>query len=135
MIRLGTSIEPPWLDLPHGVRVQLKAFDAACDIAAQRAIAVSLRDGGSPDEAEAAGFLVVAQRRIVAWEGVQSEHGGPAECTPANVLSVMLKIPGMLAHFREGYLLWCARWSAEGNGSATSPNGISARGPSTAADA
>lgn len=135
MIKLGTVREPPWLDLAHRVRVQLRPFDPACDIAAQRAIGIALRDGSTPDEAEAAGFLAVAERRILAWEGVAGDDGGPAPCTPGNIRMLMLQVDGMLAHFRERYLVWSAGWSEEGNGSASSPNGTSARAPATAADA
>ena len=127
--RLGTSAEPPWLDLAYGVRVQLRPFDPACDIAVQRAIALALQAGAVPDAAEAEGFIVAAKRRIMAWERVDGA------CTPENVEMVMRQVEGMLAKFRERYLFWCSRWSAEGNGSGPSPNGTSARGQPTAAAA
>lgn len=135
MIRLGTTKEPPWLDLLHGVRVQLKPFDPACDIAVQRTVSEALIDGAAPEAAEAAGFLVLAQRRIGAWAGVVDGEGQTAPCDPDTIAEVMVQVPGQLARFRERYLVWAASWSAEGNASATSPNGTSARDPGTAAAA
>lgn len=122
-------LEPPELQLGSGVAVRLKPFDPAADVACHRAIVGALERGLDPEQAEAEGFIVMACRRIASWEGVDGA------CTPANILLVMRQVPGLLAAFRMEYLRWSASWSAEGNGSATSPSGTSARDQPTAAAA
>ncbi len=46
MIRLDLPREPHWLDLPHGVRLQVRPLDTATDAAARAAAVTDLRERG-----------------------------------------------------------------------------------------
>ena len=92
MIRLDLKREPHWLDLGHGVRVQVRPCTTAPVMAARAA----RRDPASDDPPEVdattalgartASFLKALGRLAIdAWEGVGDAAGEPAAVSPYGV--------------------------------------------------
>ena len=109
MIRLQLSPDPQWLDLGHGVRLQLLPLTTALMVATRSDPAVQDIDPEASNDARAAIFAgALARRAVVDWEGVGDENG-----------AVVAVSPGMLL-------------DAEKNVSAPLPNGTSAGATATA---
>ena len=109
MIRLQLSPEPQWLDLGHGVRLQLLPLTTALMVATRSDPAVQDIDPEASNDARAAIFAgALARRAVVDWEGVGDESG-----------AVVAVSPGMLL-------------DAEKNVSAPLPTGTSAGATATA---
>jgi hypothetical protein len=146
MLALDLPTEPYWLDLPRGVRVEIKpvttAVMAAAQAAASRRVGAARAEAGDggidPDMAKglAFAFLVkaLARHSVVAWEGVGDRNGSPLDPTPESVERLM-DLDDMAAAFWDGATTPVAAVAVEGNGSAPAPSGTSAAGPSTAAAA
>jgi hypothetical protein len=146
MLTLDLPTGPCWIDLPHGVRVEIRpvttAVMAAAQAAASRRLGAARAEAGDtgiePDMAKglAFAFLVkaLARHSVVAWEGVGDRHGAPLDPTPDNVERLM-DLDDMAAAFWDGATAPVAAVAAEGNGSGPAPNGTSDAGPSTAAAA
>ena len=90
MLRLELKREPHWLDLGHGVRVQVRPCTTALVMAARAARRDSDRD--APEHAanalgaRTAGFLKVLGRLAIdGWEGVGDDAGEPAAVTPEGI--------------------------------------------------
>ena len=88
MLRLDLKREAHWLDLGHGVRVQVRPCTTALVMAAR---ASRQSDPDAPDAAQAlgtrtAGFLkVLGMLAIDAWEGVGDAAGESAAVTPEGI--------------------------------------------------
>lgn len=88
MLRLDLKRAPHWLDLGHGVRVQVRPCTTALVMAAR---AAPRPDPDAPDAAHAlgtrtAGFLKVLGRLAIdGWEGVGDHAGEPAAVTPKGI--------------------------------------------------
>lgn len=146
MIDLKFPTEPVWLDLPMGVRVQVRPYRAAILNAARvyagrvlEALAkaeADRREAGLPPSPDDAGLddpdmraglsemLVhkgIARHAIIAWEGV----GG--EASPEN-FGRLMESPVFAGPFMDKYLALRTILDAEGNASAPAPNGTSAAG-------
>jgi hypothetical protein len=160
MVRLGLPREPCWLDLPGGVRLQVRplttAVMAAAQARAQQAVAdlveqVRTRcEAGLPldglpdlkDEAERAGLAqlllvkALARHAILAWEGVLAAEGETsAPVTPETVGDLMEGYWIVADAFLRHYTAPIDALLAEGNASRPSPPGTSAAGAATAASA
>jgi len=93
MLNLDLPVEPYWLDLPRGVRVEIRPVTTAVMAAAQAGSARRLgalraaETDLDPDMARglAFAFLVkaLARHAVTAWEGVTEEHT-MTETTPAS---------------------------------------------------
>jgi hypothetical protein len=160
MVRLGLPREPYWIDLPGGVRLQVRplttAVMAAAQARAQQAVADLVeqvrtrREAGLPldglpdleDEAERAGLAqlllvkALARHAILAWEGVLAAAGEmPAPVTPETVGDLMEGFWIVADAFLRQYTAPIDALLAEGNASRPSPPGTSAAGAATAASA
>jgi hypothetical protein len=160
MVRLGLPREPHWLDLPGGVRLQLRplttAVMAAAQARAQQAVADlaeqvrTRRDAGLPlhdlpdldDEAERAGLAqlllvkALARNAILAWEGVLDVKGeAPAPVTPETVGDLMEGFWVVADAFLRQYTAPIDALLSEGNASRPSPPGTSVAGAATAPSA
>ncbi|MGD9507712.1 MAG: hypothetical protein AB7I59_02200 [Geminicoccaceae bacterium] len=88
MIRLDLKCLPHWLDLGHGVRVQVLPCTTALVMAAR---AAQRRDPDVPDASQALGdrtasFLKnLGRLAIEAWEGVGDAAGEPTAVTPEGI--------------------------------------------------
>ena len=99
MLTLDLPAEPYWLDLPRGVRVEIRPVTTAVMAAAQAGSAPrlgALRAAEAdldPDMARglAFSFLVkaLARHAVVAWEGVGDTAGKPLPLSPEAVERLM----------------------------------------------
>jgi len=99
MLTLDLPTEPYWLDLPRGVRVEIRPVTTAVMAAAQAGSARRLgalraaTEDLDPDMARglAFAFLVkaLARHAVVAWEGVGDTAGKPLPLSPEAVERLM----------------------------------------------
>lgn len=147
MFHLDLPTEPRWIDLPFGVRVQVKPLDAPILAAARGAAIRAVREelgvpGEQPDddpawrdariEQELARGL--ARYGALDWEGVGDAWDRPLPFSQDG-MAALLHHPGMPEAFSLAYTTPVARLDAEGNASAPAPNGSTAGAPDTAPDA
>ena len=86
MIRINLSPEPQWLDLGHGVRLQLLPLTTALMVATRADPAVQALDADASNDTRAAVFAAaLARRAIVDWEGVGDEAGHVLEISPEGI--------------------------------------------------
>jgi len=132
MIRINLSPEPQWLDLGHGVRLQLLPLTTALMVAARSDPAVrALATDASNDERAAVFAAALARRAIVDWDGVGDADGKVLEVSPEGIDALMALYP----IFEAFNLLYSAPGlflDAEKNGFAPLPNGPSAGATATA---
>ena len=70
MIRIQLSPEPQWLDLGHGVRLQLMPLTTALMVATRSDAAVQDLDPDASNDQRAAIFAgALARRAVIDWEG------------------------------------------------------------------
>jgi len=87
MIRLDLKREPYWLDLGHGVRVQVRPATTALVMAARvTALKVETEDTGARS---AALIKKLAEMAIIAWEGIGDGEDNLAEVTPEAIAALM----------------------------------------------
>ena len=132
MIRINLSPEPQWLDLGHGVRLQLLPLTTALMVATRSDPAVQALDADASNDTRAAVFAAaLARRAIVDWEGVGDEAGHVLEISPEGIDALLSLLP----IFEAFNLLYSAPGlflDAEKNGFAPLPNGPSAGATATA---
>ena len=76
MIRINLSPEPQWLDLGHGVRLQLLPLTTALMVATRSDPAVQALEADASNDSRAAIFAAaLARRAVVDWEGVGDADG------------------------------------------------------------
>ncbi|MTW18353.1 hypothetical protein GJ689_19305 [Rhodoplanes serenus] len=136
MIRLNLSREPRWLDLGHGVRVQVDPLTSAVLMAARSDLRESLPEDGSIAGHAAAVALVKAIARIGIrdWEGVGDTDGIPVPPTPERI-DALLDLPPLYDAFERDHVGPALLLADEKNAFAPSPNGTSAGATDTAAPA
>ncbi|MBX6746350.1 MAG: hypothetical protein IRY87_30310 [Acetobacteraceae bacterium] len=125
MLTLDLPAEPYWLDLPRGVRVEIRPVTTAVMAAAQAA--ASRRLGAiraadvdlDPDMARglAFAFLVkaLARHAVTAWDGVGDAAGKPLDLTPEHVERLM-DLDDIATAFWDQATRPVAAVAAEGNG-------------------
>lgn len=119
--RIGTKREPVWYNLKDGLRVQLKPYDPALQLAAAHAAgSMSLAEPAQPAgpaevetlSGDAAAVdpgwmmryvVALAVRYIVAWEGALDTDDQPAAATPENITEVVMFWPGQMAELRAAF--------------------------------
>ena len=160
MLRLAVPKEPYWLDLPAGVRVQVRplttAVMAAAQARAQQAVAEfaeqvqSRREAGLAldglpdldDDAERAGLAqlllvkALARHAVLAWEGVlRAEGDASAPVSPETVGDLMEGFWVVADAFLRRYTAPIDALISEGNACGPSLPGTSAAGAGTATSA
>ena len=126
MIRINLSPEPQWLDLGHGVRLQLLPLTTALMVATRADPAVQALDADASNDSRAAVFAAaLARRAIVDWEGVGDEAGHVLEISPEGI-DALLSLWPIFEAFNLHYVSRGILLDAEKNGSAPSPTGTSA---------
>jgi hypothetical protein len=125
MLTLDLPVEPYWLDLPHGVRVEIRPVTTAVMAAAQSASsrrlgAVRASDADlDPDMARglAFAFLVkaLARHAVTAWEGVGDAAGKPLPLSP-EAIERLMDMDEMAAAFWDRATGPVATVALEGNG-------------------
>lgn len=159
MFSLAIPTQPRWIDLPKGVRVRVKPLDVLVITAARRLAERGLRqmraertdrlECGAPvtdlpdlDDDIVAETLArmefaggLARYGVIAFDGVGNADGSDAlPFSPENAQALVLH-PDMMEPFLLAYLEPHAALAAEGNGSATTPDGSTDLVANTAATA
>ena len=132
MIRLQLSPDPQWLDIGHGVRLQLLPLTTALMVATRSDPAVqALEVDASNDSREAVFSGALARRAVVDWEGVGDEDGNPLPVTPEGI-DANLSLWPIFEAFNLHYVSRGMLLDAEKNVSAPSPTGTSVGATATA---
>jgi len=124
MLTLDVPTEPYWLDLPRGVRVEIRPVTTAVMAAAQaaaarRLAAIRIADPElDPDMSRGLSFAflvkALARHAVTAWEGVGDATGKPLPLSPEAVERLM-DLDEMASAFWERALLPIRTVAAEGN--------------------
>ena len=132
MIRLQLSPEPQWLDLGHGVRLQLLPLTTALMVATRSDPMVQSLEADASNDSRAAVFAAsLARRAIIAWEGVGDADGKVLEISPDGI-DALLSLWPIFEAFNLHYVSPGMLLDAEKNGSAPLPTGTSAGATATA---
>ena len=132
MLKLDLSNEPAWLDLGHGVRVQLRPLTTALMVAARNDPAVQNLPEDAGDEESALAFAkALARIAIIDWEGVGNADGNPIPISP-EAIDALLDLWPLFEAFQTGYVAKGLLLEQEKSASALSPNGSSAGARDTA---
>lgn len=125
MLTLDLPIEPYWLDLPRGVRVEIRPVTTAVMAAAQaaaarRLAAIRIADPElDPDMARGLSFAflvkALARHAVLAWEGVGDAAGKPLPLSPEAVERLM-DMDEIAAAFWDRATSPVAAVALEGNG-------------------
>ena len=126
MIRLNMTTDARWVDLLPGLRLVVWPVTTTIMAAARADAALDDLDDSSPKEMLAVTMAqAVARRIVVDWTGVGDGDGNPLPVTPEGI-DALLNIWPVFEAFQEKVLGPYLVLDAEKNGSAPSPNGISA---------
>ena len=132
MIRLQLSPDPQWLDLGHGVRLQLLPLTTALMVATRSDPEVQSLESEASNDTRAAVFAAALARRAVAdWEGVGDENGNVLGITPEGI-DALLSLWPIFEAFNLHYVSPGMLLDAEKNGSAPLPTGTSVGATATA---
>ena len=132
MIRLQLSPEPQWLDLGHGVRLQLLPLTTALMVATRSDPAVQDIDPEASNDARAAIFAgALARRAVVDWEGVGDEDRNVLPVNPQGI-DALLSLWPIFEAFNLLYVSPGMLLDAEKNVFAPLPTGTSAGATATA---
>tara|TARA_R110002096_G_scaffold431621_4_gene647130 strand:- start:889 stop:1326 length:438 start_codon:yes stop_codon:yes gene_type:complete len=132
MLKLNLSNTPAWLDLGHGVRLQLLPLTTALMVAARNDPAITALGEDTSDEQSALVFAkALARIAIVDWEGVGDENGIPVAVSPQGI-DALLDVWPLLEVFQTGYIAGGLLLDQEKNVSSPLPNGPSAGATDTA---
>ena len=132
MIRLQLSPDPQWLDLGHGVRLQLLPLTTALMVATRSDPEVqSLEADASNDNRAAIFAAALARRAVVDWEGVGDADGTVIAVSPEGI-DALLSLWPIFEAFNLHYISPGMLLDAEKNVSAPSPTGTSVGATATA---
>ena len=132
MIRINLSPEPQWLDLGHGVRLQLLPLTTSLMVATRSDPAVQELEADASNDSRAAIFAgALARRAIIDWDGVGDADGTVIAVTPEGI-DALLSLWPIFEAFNLHYVSRGMLLDAEKNGSAPLPTGTSAGATTTA---
>ena len=132
MIRISLSPEPQWLDLGHGISLQLLPLTTALMVATRSDPAVQDLAADASNDTRAAVFATaLARRAIVDWDGVGDESGAVVAVSPEGI-DALLSLWPIFEAFNLHYVSRGMLLDAEKNGSAPSSTGTSAGATVTA---
>ena len=119
MLRLNLSNEPRWLDLGHGVRLQVEPLTTAIMLAARSdptIVALAGDAEGSPSNDDLARIVAKAVARIVVkdWEGVGDEDGEPLAISHDGI-DALLELWPIFEAFQTRYIASALILDAEKN--------------------
>lgn len=125
MLTLDLPTEHYWIDLPRGVRVEVKPVDTAIMTAAQSASArrlgaIRAADPDlDPDLAKGLAFALLckalARHSFVSWEGVGNAQGDVLPLTP-EAAERLMDLDDMASAFWDAISRPIKKVAAEGNG-------------------
>jgi hypothetical protein len=140
MLRLNLLNTPQWLDLGHGVRLQVAPLTTAIMMAARKVAQaqIALPDGAGPELADIdTDSIGLAMARAVArivvsdWVGVGDAEGNPVAVSPEGI-DALLDIWPIFEAFQTRYVARAMILDAEKNASSPLPNGSSVGAETTA---
>jgi hypothetical protein len=132
MIRINLSSEPQWIELSHGVRLQLMPLTTALMVATRSDPAIQSLEADASNDTRAAVFAAsLARRAIIAWEGVGDADGGVIAVSEGGI-DALLSLWPIFEAFNLHYVSPGMRLDAEKNGSAPLPTGTSVGATATA---
>ena len=132
MIRINLSPKPQWLDLGHGVRLQLLPLTTALMVATRSDPAVQALEADASNDSRAAIFAAaLARRAVIGWEGVGDADGSVIAVSPEGI-DALLSLWPIFEAFNLLYVSRGMLLDAEKNGFAPSPTGTSAGATVTA---
>jgi hypothetical protein len=134
MLRLNMSSGPEWLDLGHGVRLQVAPLTTAIMMAARKGAQgqIALPEGADPEladiDTDSIGLAMakaVARIVVTDWEGVGDAEGNPVPVSSEGI-DALLDIWPIFEAFQTRYVARAMILDAEKNASPLLPNGNSA---------
>ena len=134
MLRLNMSSGPEWIDLGHGVRLQVAPLTTAIMMAARKHAQgqIALPEGADPEladiDTDSIGLAMakaVARIVVTDWEGVGNAEGNPVAVSPEGI-DALLDIWPIFEAFQTRYVARAMILDAEKNASPLLPNGNSA---------
>ena len=126
MIRLDLNNEPAWLDLGHGVRLQIQPLTTALMVASRNDPAVAALVDTSTDEASALVFAkALARNAVLDLEGVGDGDGNVIPVSPEGI-DALLDVWPLFEAFQTKYIAKGLVLDQEKNASAPLPSGSSA---------
>ena len=132
MIRINLSPEPQWLNLGHGVRLQLLPLTTALMVATRSDPTIQDLAADANNDTRAAVFATaLARRAVVDWEGVGDADGTVIAVSPEGIDSLLSLWP-IFEAFNLHYVSRGMLLDTEKNGSAPSPTGTSVGAKATA---
>ena len=132
MIRITLSPQPQWLDLGHGVRLQLLPLTTALMVATRSDPAVQALEADASNDTRAAVFAgALARRAIVDWDGVGDADGTVIAVSPDGI-DALLSLWPIFEAFNLLYVSHGMLLDAEKNGSAPLLTGTSVGATATA---
>ena len=140
MLRLNLKTGPEWLDLGHGVRLQVAPLTTAIMMAARKDTQgqIALPEASDPEladiDTDSIGLAMakaVARIVVTDWEGVGDAEGNPVPVSPEGI-DALLDIWPIFEAFQTRYVARAMILDAEKNASPLLPNGNSAGAVSTA---
>lgn len=132
MLTLDLTNAPRWNDLAPGVRVQLRPLTTTLMVATRSDPGVEAVPDEASDEERAVAFAkALAQRAMLAWEGIGDADGNAIEPDP-EAINALLDIWPIFEAFQLTYVSKGLLLEQEKNVSASLPNGPSAGASDTA---
>jgi len=145
MLRLNLKKEPYWLDLPAGVRVQVRPFSTAIMSAAQSSVIkqiIALRELRATDAtvpnvdddevraglSEALIIKALARGAIIAWEGVMQPESDEAATVSEQTVNDLMDIWFIAQEFWKQYTESLSLLQSEGNALRPVPHGTTGAG-------
>ncbi len=89
MIRLDLKREPYWLDLGHGVRLNVRPATTPLVMASRVKAMKEAQDTDDTGARSAALLKNLAQASVIEWEGVGDADGNPAEVTTEAIAALL----------------------------------------------
>lgn len=133
MLRLNLKSEPEWLDLGHGVGLQVAPLTTAIMMAARKDAQgqIALPDDADPEladiDTDSIGLAMakaVARIVVTDWEGVGDADGNPVPVSPEGI-DALLDIWPIFEAFQTRYVARAMILDAEKNASPPLPSGNS----------
>lgn len=140
MLRLNLKTGPEWLDLGHGVRLQVAPLTTAIMMAARKDAQgqIALPEGADPEladiDTDSIGLAMakaVARIVVTGWEGVGDAEGNPVPVSSEGI-DALLDIWPIFEAFQTRYVARAMILDAEKNALPPLPNGSSVGAVSTA---
>jgi hypothetical protein len=133
MLRLNLTTGPEWIELGHGVRLQVVPLSTAIMMAARKHAQgqIALPEGADPEladiDTDSIGLAMakaVARIVVTDWEGVGNADGEPVAVSPEGI-DALLDVWPIFEAFQTRYVARAMILDAEKNASPPLPTGSS----------